>query len=54
MVVLANISTVSVIDGDDLADAVDDPKVADLIARSVAYGARLRAAGRDHSIDFDD
>lgn len=54
MVVIANISDISVIDGDDPADAMLDPKVAKLIARSVEYGARLRATGRDHSVDLND
>jgi hypothetical protein len=44
----------TVIDGDDMANAMSDPKVTTLIAASVEYGARLHAAGRDHSVDSDD
>jgi hypothetical protein len=55
MALLSRTSTKrTVIDGDDLANALSDPKVSDLIASAVAYGSHLHAAGKDHSVDLGD
>jgi len=44
----------TVIDGDDLAAAVTDPKVAALIDDACSYGDSLAASGKDHSLDPHD
>ncbi len=43
-------STPTVIDGADMASAISDPKVAKLVTKALGYGARLKAAGKDHSL----
>lgn len=40
----------TVVDGNDFARAVEDPRVHELVADSVAYGKALVESGREHSL----
>ena len=49
-----NNTKTTVINGDDLASALNDPRIAVLVDDACAYGAALAAAGKDHSLDPSD